>query len=117
MEGIVKKLHLLMAPLAGIVLAIVGVACWVVAGLVYETNDGFYVTVGSRTFELGSGGLLGDFGTYVAEWGMLSLFCMAGGALLVVAPRIRDQFLRGVAFTVLVLSLVAAVMFAYLVLS
>jgi hypothetical protein len=86
---IVKKSLRVLAAISGIALGAIGLACLVVSARVFETSDGFYVTLGSRTYALPDRGMLGDFGTYSTEWGMLGLFCIAGSALIVITTRVR----------------------------
>ena len=104
------------ASIASLALGTIGLACLVVSARVFETSDGFYVTFASRTYALPDSGMLGDFGTYSAEWRMLGLFCIAGAVLLVIAARGRDRLLRGVAWAGLALSLAAVALFAHKVL-
>lgn len=107
-EAIVRRSLSLAASLAGAVLGVAGIACLVVSARVFETDDGFYVTIGSRTIALPDCGMLGDFGTYSAEWGILGLSLLAAATLLIIAPRVRDRLLRGFAVGALALFLVAA---------
>ena len=74
------------SSLGGFALGILGIACLAVSVLVFETSDGFYVSIVFHTLALPDSGMLGDFGTYSAEWGMLGLFCIASAALLVATP-------------------------------
>jgi len=107
-EAVVRKSLSLVASLAGVVLGVAGIACLVVSARVFETNDGFYVTIASRTIALPDRGMLGDFGTYSAEWGILGLSLLTAATLLVIAPRVGDRILRGFAIGALVLFLVVA---------
>src|SRR4051812_6764544 len=57
------------------IFAIAGASSWFVSSQAVEESDGVYFTVGSSTVRLPDNGMLGDFGTYCAEWQMLGLFC------------------------------------------
>jgi len=115
-EAIVKTSLRIIGYLACMALGAAGVASLVVSSRVVEGNDGFYFFIASRRVALPDSGMLGDFGTYQADWTMLGLFCLAAASLVAVFPRARHRFARGVTIGALVLALAAVAMYAQLVL-
>jgi hypothetical protein len=98
--------------LAGVCSLAAAIVCFAVAELAVEESEGFYLTLGGRRYELPSNGMLGDAGTYFAEWGILGYSCLGAAALFILLSRVRDPARRRLVVGLLVPTLAAVVLFA-----
>lgn len=102
----------ILCGLAALILALAGIACWGVASLVVEGSEDFSITLGGHRFSLPGDGMLGDLGTYCAEWALMGLFLLGASVPMAATPWINDRIGRRIVIALTLLALGVAGLFA-----